>query len=90
MASLISFLVIHGMPIASRAAAIEQLPPPLTLNKILPFVCLAVVRLAFVQRVTERMRTMQWREDIEVRLEQTMPKHAQFMEHRAAQNNVVP
>ena len=33
MASLICFLVIHEMPIASRAAATDELPPPLTDTK---------------------------------------------------------
>lgn len=32
IASLISLFVIHGMPIASRAAATEQFPPPLALT----------------------------------------------------------
>ena len=58
MASLISFLVDPWYAHRVSRRGYRAITAAVDADKILPFVCLAVMRLAFVQRVTERMRTM--------------------------------
>ena len=59
------------------------------LNVVGPLVGLAVMRFSPVERVHQRMRLVRRSGDGEVRLEQPVPEHAQFIEHRPAQHDIV-
>lgn len=47
------------------------------------------MRFSLIERVNQRMRLVRRSGDGEVRLEQPVPKHAQLVEHRPAQHNVI-